>query len=177
MISSHTSCQIQSARFTGPNEIRNLVQSHPTPPCPAHTRTHELQVIHWRWAGFASRYRSSTEVCYMGIKRGEKDLEKYWFGLKVILIWHNLCRKLQTSSTHQWLVDSCLSQPTSPILRPEKLRHSHSSQSNFHTELLGTLQPPSQHIKVTTVVMVSKIYFLWTSYGKTLDAAFPPARS
>lgn len=110
-----------------------------------------------------------------GNKMGEKDLEKYWFGLKVILIWHNLCRKLQTSPTHQWLVDSCLSQPTSPILRTEKLRHSHSSQSNFHTELLGTLQPPRQHIKVTTVVMVSKIYLLWTSYMERLwMLLFPP---
>lgn len=83
-------------------------------------------------------------------------------------------QKTTDLSSQQWLVDSCLSRPTSPILHPEKLRHGHSSQSDFHTELLGTLQPPHQHIKITTVVMVSKIYFIWTSYGKSLDAAFLP---
>lgn len=63
-----------------------------------------------------------------------------------------------------------LSHPSPPILCPEKLRHSHSSQPDFHTELLGTLQP----IKITTVVMGSKICFIWT--GKPLDAASPPAK-
>lgn len=80
----------------------------PTPlPRAQHTHTPQQQVIPWRWALLASGVQGLYRGMLHEDKMGEKDVENYWFGVKVILAWHNHCRKPQTSPTLQGLGDSC----------------------------------------------------------------------
>lgn len=89
-----------------------------------------------------------------------KDGENYWFGWKVILMWHNPCRELQTSAAQQCLVERCLSHPTSPCC----------TQSSWGSATL----PSDFHPDLYMLARGSKIFFIQTSYGQSLDAAFLP---
>lgn len=136
----------------------------PPAPCPAHT-TH----TNCRWVTGDGLYlQSGTGALQRCVTKGKtrvkKDGENYWFGWKVILMWHNPCRGLQTSAAQQCLVERCLSHPTSPCC----------TQSSWGSATLPSDFHPELYMQVPRVARGSRISFIQTSYGQSLDAVFPP---
>lgn len=139
-----------------------------------HTHTHQLQVSPWRWAVLASGVQGFYRGVLHGDKMGEKDVENYWFGLKVILVWQKRCRKPQTSPIRQGLGDSCPSHPSCGASREiEAWALSYGWLPHWTSRHTAAPAPADED---HTVVMVCKICYIWNGYRKSLDAAFHPPK-